>query len=69
MTLLKLENVEASYGAVRALQGISMDVQRGAIVALLGANGAGKSTTLKTISGMVRPASGFIQSRLSCPCC
>jgi branched-chain amino acid transport system ATP-binding protein len=61
MTLLRLENVEASYGAVRALQGISMDVQRGAIVALLGANGAGKSTTLKTISGMVRPASGFIE--------
>jgi branched-chain amino acid transport system ATP-binding protein len=61
MTLLRLENVEASYGAVRALQGISINVQRGAIVALLGANGAGKSTTLKTISGMVRPASGLIE--------
>ncbi len=61
MTLLRLENVVASYGAVRALQGISIDVQSGAIVALLGANGAGKSTTLKTISGMVRPASGFVE--------
>ncbi len=61
MSLLKIEELEASYGAVRALRGVSMTVQRGAMVALLGANGAGKSTTLKAISGMVRPAAGFIE--------
>ena len=61
MTLLKLSAVEANYGAVRALQGISMDVEEGAVVALLGANGAGKSTTLKAISGMVQPSAGGIE--------
>ena len=61
MSLLKLEDVEASYGAVRALRGVSMTVQRGAMVALLGANGAGKSTTLKVISGTVRPSAGFVE--------
>ena len=60
MTLLKLSALEANYGAVRALQGISMDVEEGAVVALLGANGAGKSTTLKAISGMVQPSAGGI---------
>ena len=58
MTLLELNAVEAGYGAVRALQGVSLRVERGAMVALLGANGAGKSTTLKVISGMVRPTAG-----------
>jgi len=61
MTLLKLTALEANYGAVRALQGITIDVPEGAIVALLGANGAGKSTTLKAISGMVKPAAGDIE--------
>ena len=61
MTLLKLSALEANYGAVRALQGISMDVEEGAVVALLGANGAGKSTTLKAISGMVQPSAGGIE--------
>ncbi len=61
MTLLKLSALEANYGAVRALQGISMDVEEGAVVALLGANGAGKSTTLKAISGMVQPSAGDIE--------
>ncbi len=60
MTLLRLAEVEARYGAVRALRGISIDVPEGAIVCLLGANGAGKSTTLKAISGVVRPAAGAI---------
>ncbi|MBM3732042.1 MAG: ABC transporter ATP-binding protein [Acidimicrobiia bacterium] len=60
MTLLRLAEVEARYGAVRALRGISIDVPEGAIVCLLGANGAGKSTTLKAISGVVRPAAGTI---------
>lgn len=61
MSLLRLENVEAGYGAVRALQGVSMNVEQGAIVTLLGANGAGKSTTLKTISGVVKPTAGHIE--------
>jgi len=60
MALLRLENLEASYGAVRALQGISMEVKDGAVVSLLGANGAGKSTTLKAISGAVQPTKGRI---------
>ncbi len=61
MTLLQLNALEASYGAVRALHGVSIGVEEGAIVALLGANGAGKSTTLKAVSGMVKPASGSIE--------
>jgi len=61
MTLLRLANVEAHYGAVCALRGISIDVPKGAIVCLLGANGAGKSTTLKAISGVVRPSTGTIE--------
>jgi len=61
MTLLRLANVEAHYGAVCALRGISIDVPEGAIVCLLGANGAGKSTTLKAISGVVRPSVGTIE--------
>jgi branched-chain amino acid transport system ATP-binding protein len=61
MSLLRLTDVEANYGAVRALRGISIDVEPGAIVTLLGANGAGKSTTLKAISGMVRPSVGTIE--------
>jgi branched-chain amino acid transport system ATP-binding protein len=61
MAFLRLENVEASYGAVRALHGISLVVEEGSIVTMLGANGAGKSTTLKTISGMVRPTAGKIE--------
>ena len=61
MTLLRLTDLEASYGAVRALQGVSMSVDEGGIVAVLGANGAGKSTTLKSISGMVKPTAGDIE--------
>lgn len=60
MTQLQLQDVSAAYGSVRALHGISLSVEKGAMVALLGANGAGKSTTLKAISGMVRPTSGAI---------
>jgi branched-chain amino acid transport system ATP-binding protein len=59
--MLRLRNLAANYGAVRALKGVSFDVEEGAMVALLGANGAGKSTTLKVISGMVRPASGAVE--------
>ncbi len=55
-----LQDVHAAYGRIEALQGISLEVRRGEIVAMLGGNGAGKSTTLKTISGLMHPRSGRI---------
>lgn len=54
--MLKLENVDVSYGSIKALRGISIEVKAGEIVALIGANGAGKSTTLRTISGLLKPS-------------
>jgi branched-chain amino acid transport system ATP-binding protein len=60
MTLLELRDVHAYYGNIHALQGVSLTVERGEIVTLIGSNGAGKSTTLKTISGLLRPRSGEI---------
>ncbi|MDY0339643.1 MAG: ABC transporter ATP-binding protein [Coriobacteriia bacterium] len=60
MAMLTVENLEASYGAVRALNGISLDVAEGELVALLGINGVGKSTTLKSIMGVLRPTKGTI---------
>jgi branched-chain amino acid transport system ATP-binding protein len=59
--LLSLKDVHAAYGRIEALQGISIEVRRGEIVAMLGGNGAGKSTTLKTISGLMHPRSGRIE--------
>ncbi|MGD0408953.1 MAG: ABC transporter ATP-binding protein [Candidatus Limnocylindrales bacterium] len=59
--LLRLQDVHAAYGRIEALQGISLEVRRGEIVAMLGGNGAGKSTTLKTISGLMHPKSGRIE--------
>ena len=58
--LLELKDVHAGYGAVRALQGLSIGVPEGSIVTLLGANGAGKTTTLKVISGLVRSSRGDV---------
>ena len=58
--MLQLDSIDVSYGPVRALSGVSMEVPEGDIVALLGSNGAGKSTTLRAISGIVRPTSGTI---------
>ena len=58
--MLKLRDVHASYGAVIALQGISIEVQKGEIVCLIGANGAGKSTVLRSISGLIAPTKGEI---------
>jgi len=59
--LLSLQDVHAAYGRIEALQGISLEVRHGEIVAMLGGNGAGKSTTLKTISGLMHPQSGRIE--------
>jgi branched-chain amino acid transport system ATP-binding protein len=61
MPLLELENVHSYYGNIHALKGISITVDQAEIVSLIGANGAGKSTTLKTISGTLRPRQGTIQ--------
>jgi branched-chain amino acid transport system ATP-binding protein len=58
--MLKLQGVDVSYGHVRALQAVSLEVGEGELVALLGANGAGKSSTLMTISGIVRPQAGAV---------
>jgi branched-chain amino acid transport system ATP-binding protein len=58
--LLKLEKLEVNYGPVRALKNVSLEVNPGEVVALLGANGAGKSTTLKAISALVKAKSGSI---------
>lgn len=60
MALLDIQNLHVSYGAIRALKGLSLTVQEGQIVTLIGANGAGKSTTLRTISGMLRPREGSV---------
>jgi branched-chain amino acid transport system ATP-binding protein len=60
MALLELHNLHVHYGAIHALQGIDLTVEEGQIVTLIGANGAGKSTTLRTISGLLRPSSGAI---------
>ncbi|MFZ5816185.1 MAG: ABC transporter ATP-binding protein [Bacillota bacterium] len=60
MPLLELSNVNTYYGAIHALKGISLTVDKGEIVTLIGSNGAGKSTTLKTISGLLAPRSGAI---------
>ena len=58
--MLKIENLHVAYGGIKALRGISMEVPDGKIVTLIGANGAGKSTTLRTISGLVKASSGSI---------
>jgi branched-chain amino acid transport system ATP-binding protein len=61
MSLLELDNVHSYYGHIHALHGISLRVEEGEIVTLIGANGAGKSTTLRTISGLIRPRQGSVR--------
>ena len=61
MALLELDEVVAAYGNVQALKGLSLAVEEGEIVTLLGANGAGKSTTLRVISGLMQPQSGALR--------
>ena len=59
-TILKVENLETHYGKVAALKGVSFEVKQGQVVTLLGSNGAGKSTTLRTVSGMIAPTAGRV---------
>ena len=59
-SMLKVKDLKVNYGGIEALKGISFDVEQGQIVTLIGANGAGKSTTLRAISGLVKTASGAI---------
>ena len=61
MALLDVENLHVSYGAIVALRGISFQVQAGQVVSLIGANGAGKSTTINTLSGLIKPRRGAIR--------
>jgi branched-chain amino acid transport system ATP-binding protein len=61
MRLLELENLTATYGKVAALDDVSFHIDEGEIVTLLGANGAGKSTTLRVISGLLKPRCGFVR--------
>ena len=58
--LLKVDNIHVYYGAIHAIKGISLEVNQGEIVTLIGANSAGKSTTLRTISGLLKPREGTI---------
>ena len=63
MALLELRDIHTYYGAIHALRGVSVEVEEGEIVTLIGSNGAGKSTTLRTISGLLRPRQGEIWLR------
>jgi branched-chain amino acid transport system ATP-binding protein len=58
--MLKIDNLEVAYGNIKAIKGISLEVNEGEIVTLIGSNGAGKSTTLRAISGILKPRSGSI---------
>ena len=58
--MLQIKNLEAGYGKVHVLQGISIEVPKGQVVTLIGSNGAGKTTTMRAVSGMIRPTAGEI---------
>src|SRR3954452_11374828 len=62
-TMLSVENIDVFYGDAQALDGVSLEVEQGAIVAIVGANGAGKTSLIRTIAGMNRPARGAIRYR------
>jgi len=59
--MLEVENIHSYYGNIHALRGISLTVEKGEIVTLIGANGAGKSTTLRTITGVMKPHEGHVR--------
>lgn len=61
MAMLKLENVEVNYGVIKAVKGVSFEVNQGEVIALIGANGAGKTTILHTITGLIPAKSGTIE--------
>ncbi len=61
MPMLEVENIHSYYGSIHALKGISLTVEKGEIVTLIGANGAGKSTTLRTITGTLKPREGAVR--------
>ena len=61
MSMLKVDNINVYYGAIHAIKGISFHVEEGEVVTLIGANGAGKSTTLQTISGLLRSRTGSVE--------
>ena len=66
MSMLKVENLSVHYGMIQAVRDVSFEVNEGEVVSLIGANGAGKTTILRTISGLVRPSAGKIgNGRLS----
>ena len=58
--MLSIHNLEAGYGKVQVLHGISIDVPKGKVVTLIGSNGAGKTTTMRAVSGMIKPTAGAI---------
>ena len=60
MSMLKVENLNVYYGSINAIKGISFEVNQGEIVTMIGANGAGKSTTMNTVAGLLKPKSGSI---------
>ena len=60
MSMLKVENLNVYYGSIHAIKGISFEVNQGEIVTMIGANGAGKSTTMNTVAGLLKPRSGSI---------
>ncbi len=60
MSMLKVENLNVYYGSIHAIKGISFEVNQGEIVTMIGANGAGKSTTMNTVAGLLKPKSGSI---------
>lgn len=66
MALLHVHDMHVYYGSIHAVKGISFDVQEGEVVTLIGANGAGKSTTLNTIAGLLRPQQATIELEKTC---
>lgn len=58
MSMLKVDNLSVHYGMIQAVRDVSFEVNEGEVVSLIGANGAGKTTILRTLSGLVRPSSG-----------
>ena len=60
-TLLSVNNLHVSYGAIKAVRGFSFEIKKGEIVTLIGANGAGKSTTLNTVAGLIKPDEGSVE--------